>query len=155
MVRACTVESINITTPLELEEKVMKRASFVPSADLLETRIALSGGVHFTSTGAAILTTRALNQTYSQIQKAFIQFANHGQNYQTLQVNLANAVSRIPWNRRDGLLAAVETAPSALRSDISSGLSKPVMTEMQNTLAEVKQFVQGEVANGIIAVRSR
>jgi hypothetical protein len=131
----------------------MKRASFVPSADHLESRIALSGGVHFTSTGAAILTNRALNQTYSQVQKAFTHFANHGQNYHTLEANLASAVSRIPWNRRDGLLAIVQSEASALQSDISSGLSKPVMTEMQNTLAEVRDFVQGEVSSAVIAIR--
>ncbi len=132
----------------------MKRASFVPCADVLESRIALSGGVRFTSTGAAILTTRALSETYSQVENAISRFANHGQNYHALEVNLANAVNRIPWNRRDGLLAAVETEPSALRSDISSGLSKPVITEMRNTLADVQQFVQGEIADGVIALRS-
>ncbi len=131
----------------------MKRASFVPSADQLETRIALSGGVQFTSTGAAILTSRALNQTYSQIEKAFSHFANHGQNFRTLEVNLASAVSRIPYNRRDGLLAIVETEPLAVESDMSSGVSKPVATELQNTLAEVKEFVQAEVADGVIVIR--
>jgi len=153
MARARNVESFNVTTPLEFEERVMKRASFVPSADLLENRIALSGGVHFTSTGAAILTNSALNKTYSQVEKAFSQFAKHGENLHSLEVNLANAVSRIPWNHRDGLLAIVESEPQAIQSDMSSGFSKPVVTEMQNTLIEVKQFVQGEVADGVIAVR--
>jgi hypothetical protein len=131
----------------------MKRASFVPSADHLETRIAMSGGVHFTSTGAAILSTRALNQTYSQIEKAFSHFANHGQNYHTLEVNLAKAVSRIPFNRRDGLLAAVESEPLAVKTNVSLGITKPVATELQNTLADVKAFVQSEAASGVIAVR--
>ena len=130
----------------------MKRRSFVPAADHLETRVVLSG-VHFTSTGAAMMNVRTLNHTYAQVEKAFSRFANHGENFNQLEFNLAQAVSNIPWNRRDGLLATVEAEPGALQSDMSYGVSRPVITEMENTLAEVKSFVQGEVADGIIAVR--
>lgn len=131
----------------------MKKRAFTPTADRLEGRIALSGGPLFTTSGAAILTTRALNQTYAQIENAFANFARHGENYHALEVNLANAVSRIPWNRRDGLLATVETEPGTLRIDIDVAMNKPVVTEMHNTIAEVKEFVASEVADGVIALR--
>ncbi|MFI5458233.1 MAG: delta-60 repeat domain-containing protein [Isosphaerales bacterium] len=120
----------------------MKKPTFVPTPDLLETRIVLSGGPKFTSSSAAILTSHALGQTYSQIEKAFVNFARHRQNYNALEVNLATAVNRVPWNRRDGLLATVEAEPSAVRSDIASTVTKPVVTEMQNTVAELNDFVQ-------------
>jgi hypothetical protein len=133
----------------------MKKPKFVPTPDLLETRIALSGGPKFTSSGAAILTSHALSQTYGEIQKAFMNFERHGhgQNYNALEVNLAKAVSRIPWNRRDGLLDAVKAEASAVRFNIASAVAKPVVTEMQNTLLELKSFVQSEVAGGTIVVR--
>jgi hypothetical protein len=133
----------------------MKKPKFVPTADLLEGRIALSGGPKFTPNGAAILTSHALGQTYSQIEKAFTKFANHGHGtqYQTLQTNLAKAVSNIPWNRRDGLLSSVEAEVQAVKADISTQVSRPVVTEMQNTLAEVKEFILSEVAAGQIAMR--
>ena len=128
----------------------MKKPKFVPSADLLESRIALSGGPKFAPNGAAILTTHALGQTYAQIQKAFVKFAQHGQNYQTLQNNLSKAVSNIPWNRRDGLLASVQSEAQAVKANIATQVSRPVMTELRNTLAEVKDFVISEVAAGQI-----
>jgi hypothetical protein len=133
----------------------MKKPKFVPTPDLLETRIALSGGPSFTRSGAAILTTHALNQTYGDIQRAFTNFATHGHgtNYKQLEMNLVKAVSRIPWNRRDGLLATVKAESSAVRFNIANAVNKPVVTEMLNTLAEVKSFVKSEVASGIIKVR--
>jgi hypothetical protein len=133
----------------------MKKPKFVPTPDLLESRIALSGGPKFAPNGAAILTTHALGQTYSQIQRAFVKFANHGHgtNYQTLQNDLSRAVSNIPWNRRDGLLATVRAEAQAVRANISSQVSRPVLTELQNTLAEVKDFVSSEVAAGQIKMR--
>ena len=67
----------------------------------------------------------------------------------------AVAVSRIPWNVRDGLSATVQSEVSGLSNNISSGVSRPVVTSMQSTLADVHDFVQGEVADGIIAVRTR
>jgi hypothetical protein len=131
----------------------MKKPKFVPTADLLEGRIALSGGPKFTPNGAAILTSHALGQTYSQIEKAFVKFAQHGQNYQTLETSLSKAVSNIPWNRRDGLLGSVQSEAQAVKADIATQVSRPVVTELENTLAEVKEFVISEVAAGQIAVR--
>ena len=131
----------------------MRRPTFVPQPDLLENRLALSGGPKFTASGAAILTSHALSETYSDVQHAFVQFARHGQNYQALEVNLAVAVSRIPWNKRDGLLSTVEGEVSGLQANISSGVSRPVITSLQSTLGDVQSFVQSEVADGVIAVR--
>jgi hypothetical protein len=133
----------------------MKKSKFVPTPDLLESRIALSGGPKFAPNGAAILTSHALGQTYGQIQKAFNNFAlhGHGTNYRTLQTNLAKAVTNIPWNRRDGLLSTVEAEVQAVKADISTQVSRPVVTEMQNTMAEVKEFILSEVAAGQIVMR--
>jgi hypothetical protein len=133
----------------------MKKSKFVPTPDLLEARIALSGMPKFAPNGAAILTSHALGQTYGQIQKAFVKFAQHGHgtNYQTLQNDLSKAVSNIPWNRRDGLLSAVRAESQAVKANIASQVSKPVVTEMQNTLAEVKEFVLSEIAAGQIKMR--
>jgi hypothetical protein len=133
----------------------MKKSKFVPTPDLLETRIALSGMPKFAPNGAAILTSHALGQTYGQIQKAFVKFATHGHgtNYQALQNDLSRAVSNIPWNRRDGLLGNVQAEAQAVKADISSQVSRPVVTEMQNTLAEVKEFVLSEIAAGQIKLR--
>jgi hypothetical protein len=131
----------------------MKKRTFTPTPDLLEGRIALSGGPQFTASGAAILTRHVLNQTYAQIYGAFANFAQHGQNYRALEVNLANAVSSIPWHRRDGLLKMVETAPGQLKTYITWGVQKPVITEMQRTEALVTNFVDSEVATDAIAVR--
>ena len=131
----------------------MRKPSFVPTPDVLETRVVLSGGPKFTRGGAAILTSHALSQTYGQVENAFAKFAQHGQNYHALQVNLATAVSRIPFNRRDGLLAAVESEVAGLRDNISSGVTQPVVTSMRSAMADVQEFVQGEVADGVIAMR--
>ena len=131
----------------------MRKPSFVPTPDVLETRVVLSGGPKFTRGGAAILTSHALSQTYGQIENAFAKFAHHGQNYRALEINLAKAVSRIPFNRRDGLLATVESEVQGLRDNISSGVTQPVMTSMQSAMADVHDFVQGEVTDAVIAMR--
>ena len=133
----------------------MKKPKFVPTPDLLESRIALSSGPKFAPNGAAILTSHALGQTYSQIQKAFVKFAQHGHgtNYQTLQNDLNKAVSNIPWNRRDGLLAQVKSEAQAVKANVQNSIPRPIVTELQNTLAEVKEFVLSEVAAGQIALR--
>jgi hypothetical protein len=131
----------------------MRKSSFVPTPDVLETRVVLSGGPKFARGGAAILTSHALSQTYSQVQNAFAKFAHHGQNYRALEINLANAVSRIPFNRRDGLLAAVESEVQGLRDNISAGVTQPVVTSMQSAMADVHDFVQGEVADAVIVMR--
>ncbi len=103
----------------------MKKTTFTPSPDQLEGRIVLSGGPKF-SNGAAILTEKALGQTYGLIQKAFGQYMNHGQDSNRLQGDLANAVNRIPYNRRDGLLAAVQSEASQMVTDVRSKASVPV-----------------------------
>jgi hypothetical protein len=130
----------------------MKKRTFVPVPDQLEGRIVLSSGTKFVH-GTPLLSSHALGQTYSQIQKAFNQYANHGQNFRRLQSNLASAVSRIPWNKRDGLLAAVESEASQMRVDISSGVSTPVKAATQRALQDVHDFVQGETSGGAMVVR--
>ncbi len=132
----------------------MKKKSFVPSPDQLEGRIVLSGGPKF-SNGAAILTEKALGQTYSLIQNAFNQFANRGQNFNRLQADLANAVTRIPYNVRDGLRSAVQSEASQMVADVSSGTPFPVKGAAQRALSDVKSFVQSEVASGVIVMGSR
>ncbi len=130
----------------------MKKSSFVPKPDQLESRVVLSSGPKF-SHGAAILTTHALGQTYAQVEKAFSQFANHGENYKRLEANLASAVNRIPWNKRDGLLATVESELPQMQDDIATADATPVKNAEQRALQDVKGFVQGEIADGVIMVR--
>jgi hypothetical protein len=130
----------------------MKKSTFVPTPDVLESRIALSGGPRFAH-GVPILTSHTLSQSYSLVQKAFNQFTHHGQNYARLRINLADAVNRIPWNRRDGLLSTVEAEVSVLRTAIAPGVSQPVVTQMKSTLQDVHDFVQSEVAARVIVVR--
>jgi hypothetical protein len=130
----------------------MKKSSFLPQPDQLEGRIVLSGGPQF-SHGAAILTKHALAQTYGLVQNAFNQYMNHGQNYHRLQVNLASAVNRIPWNKRDGLLAAVEAEAAQMTTDIRTKVSFPVKSAVQRALSDVHDFVQSEVSSGVILVR--
>ena len=132
----------------------MKKTTFTPSPDQLEGRIVLSGGPKF-SNGAAILTEKALGQTYGQIQKAFDQYANHGQDSRRLQVDLAKAVSRIPYNRRDGLLAAVQSEATQVVADVASNAPAPVKGARQRALSDVSDFVQGEIAGGAIVMASK
>ena len=115
-------------------------------------RVAGSGGPKFIN-GAAILTRKTLGQTYGLIQKAFSQFATHGQNYNRLQVDLAKAVNRIPYNQRDGLLAAVQSEASQMVTDVRGNVPSPVKSALQRALNDVNDFVQGEVAGGVIVVR--
>ncbi len=130
----------------------MKKTAFVPTPDQLETRVVLSSGPKFVH-GAAVLTTHALNKTYAQIEKAFSQFANHGQNYKRLETSLASDVNRIPWNRRDGLLATVESEVSQMQLDIATSDATPVKNAAQRALQDVHDFVQGEIADGVIVIR--
>lgn len=130
----------------------MKKTTFVPRPDQLEGRVVLSSGPKFAH-GAAVLTTRALNQSYAQVEKAFSQFANHGQNYKKLETTLAHDVSRIPWNKRDGLLASVESEVPQLRLDIATPNSTPVKSAVQRAMQDIHDFVQSEIASGSIVVR--
>ena len=132
----------------------MKKKMFVPAPDQLEARVVLSGGPKF-SNGAAILTEKALGQTYSLVQKAFTQYMNHGQNSGRLQADLASAVNRIPYNRRDGLFSAVQSEVSQMVTDIRSNVPFPVKSAVQRTLGDVRDFVQGEVGDGVIVMASQ
>jgi hypothetical protein len=131
----------------------MKKPAFVPTPDHLESRIALSGGAKFTASGAAILSKHALNQSYSLVDKAFTQYMNHGQNLNRLEANLASAVGRIPFNTRDGLRAAVKSEATQMETDIRANVARPVKSALQSALSDVHDFVESEVANGIIVVR--
>jgi hypothetical protein len=144
---------LTITTSSDSKEQPMKKPAFVPRPDLLETRIALSGGTHFTASGAAILSRNTLSQTYGLVQKAFTQYMKHGQNLNRLEANLASAVSRIPFNYRDGLRAAVVSEAVQMKTDIRTNVAKPVASAVQRALNDVHDFVKAEIASGTIVVR--
>ena len=126
----------------------MKKRAFVPAADCLESRIALSGGVAMRD-GLPFLSVHALQQTYRAIDKAFTTFASKGQDYNLLTTNLAKSLTRIPFQVRDGLQAAVLEEPGNLQSDIESGVANPVKTEYAATIADVNSFVGSETEAGI------
>jgi hypothetical protein len=130
----------------------MKKHTFVPSADCLESRIALSGGVNFIG-GVPVLTTRALNKAYGLINNAYKTFATKGLNYNLLSFNLSKAASLIPWNNRDGLRATMLSEVAGLRSNIQFHVPRPVITSYQATIQDVRLFVQDEVAAGDIVIR--
>src|SRR4029077_19268740 len=129
----------------------MNKRTFVPSPENLESRVVLSGGPKFL-TGAAVLSPGALGKAYSQIDKAFSTFAHDGMNYGRLNTDLSKAVNLIPYNRRDGLWDEVKAEVSGLQSDISSGVSTPVISADQRVKADLGSFVQGEVASGVIVI---
>jgi hypothetical protein len=144
---------LSVTNPRDSKEQTMKKPAFVPRPDMLETRIALSGGTQFTATGAAILHKQTLAQTYSLVQNAFSQYMNHGQNVKRLEANLANAVGRIPFNKRDGLLSAVESEVTQMRFDIRAKVATPIKNAVKRTINDVSTFVTSEVADNIIVLR--
>jgi hypothetical protein len=129
----------------------MKKRAFVPNSDLLESRVVLSSGPKFIG-GAAVLTPNALGKAYSQIDKAFTTFATHGQNYGRLNSDLAKAINLIPYNRRDGLWDEVKSEVASMQSDISSGVSTPVVGALQRVKADLNSFVQDETSSGVIIV---
>jgi hypothetical protein len=130
----------------------MRKRSFVPSTiSPLESRIAPSGGAHFIH-GAAVLTPRAYVRAHNDISKAYKNFAQHGQNYGRLRTDLAKAVGRIPYNVRDGLRDAMRAEVDNLQADIQDGAPTPVINAQQNSLADLKDFVQSEVADGTIVI---
>ena len=131
----------------------MKKQTFVPRPDALESRIALSGGTQFTATGAAILTKHTLAQANSLVQNAFSQYMNHGHNLKRLEGNLANAVGRIPFNKRDGLLFAVESEATQMQTDIRAKVATPIRSALKRALNDVNDFVKSEVAAHVIVVR--
>ena len=130
----------------------MKKHTFVPSVDGLESRIALSGGVKFIG-GVPVLTTHALNKAAGLINSAYKTFATKGQNYNLLSFNLTKAASLIPWNRRDGLTDALLSEVAGLRSNIQSHVPRPVITSAQFSIQDLRFFVQDEVAAGSIIIR--
>ena len=130
----------------------MKKRAFIPSADCLETRIALSGGVKFIG-GVPVLTTQALSKAYSLINSAYTTFATKGQNYNLLAVNLMKAANLIPWNQRDGLRATMLSEVDGLRSNLQYRIPRPVITSAQYTVQDLRSFVRAEVAAGTIVIR--
>jgi hypothetical protein len=130
----------------------MRKRAFVPATvNSLEDRIAPSGGVRFIH-GAAVLTTRAYVRAHDDIGKAYKHFAQHGQNFNRLGNDLAKAVGRIPFNVRDGLRDAMRFEMENMRADIQDGAPTPVINARQNSWADLKDFVQSEVADGTIVV---
>jgi hypothetical protein len=125
----------------------MKKRAFVPAADCLESRIALSG-IKFIG-GLPVLTSHALNQTISAVNKAFTTFATKGQNANLFSANLAKSLVRIHYQIRDGLQADILQYPGFVQDDIASGVTHPVKTEYANAVSDIKSFVQSEVASGI------
>ena len=132
----------------------MKKTTFTPSPDRLEARIVLSGGPRF-SNGAAILTEKALGQTYGLIQKAFDQYANHGQDSGRLQADLAKAVNRIPSTVATA--CGPRSSPRRRRwwPTSRSNAPAPVQGSRQAALGDVSDFVQGEIAGGVIVMASK
>jgi hypothetical protein len=125
----------------------MKKRAFVPAADCLESRIALSGVAM--RGGLPFLSVHALQETYHDINKAFTTFATKGENYNVLFANLTNSLRRVPFQVRDGLQAEVQQEPANLQSDIASGVANPVKTEYLATLEDVNSFVGSETQAGI------
>jgi hypothetical protein len=130
----------------------MKKSAFLPTADCLESRVVLSQGPHVLK-GAAVLTRHALNQAESRVGTAFVQFANDGQNYARLRRDVADAVSRIPWNRRGGLVATIKSMVPTLRASVAKNGITAIGAARQHATADVQQFVQGEIAHGKIILR--
>jgi hypothetical protein len=139
----------------------MKRTKFVPTAECLETRVALSGltgyfnGIRFLN-GLPVLTTPAINSTYSAIQSAYVSFATSNvhnfNNYKLLSFNLGKAVNRVPFNVRDGLKATIQGEVPTLQANILSNTPMSVITSFQAAVSDVKTFIQSEVAAGIFVV---
>ena len=79
---------------------------------------------------------------------------NHGQNFNRLRGHLAKAVNRIPYNRRDGLLARGRIrGPADEERHDGQGGEVPVKSALQRALNDVHDFVQGEARRGRIVVR--
>jgi hypothetical protein len=124
----------------------MKKTALVPVADHLESRTVMSG-IHFLN-GLPVLTTAAVNKTYSEIRSAYTTFATKGENYNLLSHNLANAVGRIPFNVRDGLSAQVKNT-SGLKANLKNQVDHPVIKAFDATIAEMSSFIRSEVKAGI------
>lgn len=126
---------------------------FVPDAlGRLEDRLVLSTGVAFVR-GAAVLTNHALNKTVSDINAAFRRFATKGLDYARLESGLKAAVSRIPYNRVDGLYSGMRDVVSQLKADIADGVPNPVIAARQAVLASLRDAVASRVSDGSVLRR--
>lgn len=132
-----------------------KRA-FVPSSlggmDRLEDRKVLSHGVVM-SQGAVVLTAHAYSKTSREIQKAFVHFAQHGQNYDRLNADLAKAMNRIPFHKVSGLDDSMTGIVSQMKDDIASQVATPVKIAYQSALSTLKDTVQSGVDDGSVVRR--
>jgi hypothetical protein len=132
----------------------MRKHAFVPGpVGALEDRIALSSGPRFTPFGAAILTGRAFGKATAQINGAFARFATKGMDYGRLNADLLKAASLIPYNRRDGLAAALLSEVATMQSNIAFGSPRPVIAAVQAAQADLNDFVSQEVAFGNVVIR--
>ncbi len=131
-----------------------KKHAFVPSAlGRLEDRVVLSGGVRFATSGAAVLTTRAYNNASSGINSSFRRFATDGQNYVRLASDLTNSLKVIPYVRADGLASTIQGEVQNMAANIGAGQAGAVRAAMLASQADLKSFVQQEVADGRIVIR--
>lgn len=131
-----------------------RKRDFVPS-DLarLEDRVVLSHGPQFTSWGAAILTGKAYNKAAADIQHAFQRFATDGLNYGRLAGDLGKAVSVIPYNFRDGLVANMNNEVRTLAVAINFQIPGSVVTCLGRAEADLNNFVRSEIAVGKVVIR--
>jgi hypothetical protein len=113
----------------------------------------MSGGIQFIG-GLPVLTTHAIDETYSAIRSAYINFATSKPlNYNLLSFNLGKAVNRIPYNVRDGLKATIQSEVPTLESDIQGGVPHSVIASFQAAVSDVKTYIQSEVVAGVFIVR--
>jgi hypothetical protein len=133
--------------------KKRKSRAFVPSSlGRLEERV-VPAGVQFTSFGAAILTTQAFNSAFNGIYNAFARFATHGLNYGQLNADLAKAVSVIPYNTRDGLVATLRNEVLQMAQDINNRVPRPVISAVFRAQTDLRIFVNMEGARGLLVIR--
>ena len=132
-----------------------KRA-FVPSSlggmDRLEDRKVLSHGIVM-SQGAAVLTAHAYSKTSGEIQKAFVRFARHGQNFDRLNADLGKALNRIPFHKVSGMDDSMAGLVSQMKDDITNHVATPVKIAYQSALSTLKDTVQSGVDDGSIVRR--
>ena len=138
----------------------MKKNTFVPSADFLESRIALSGGIRFIG-GVPLLTQQAIRSAQNIVLNSFTTFATRGENYNLLSANLTKASNLIPWARRDPspdtgdtfFVTLTQDVVADLKTNIQTGVARPVVAAYQEALVFSRDFIQQEVADGVVIVR--
>jgi hypothetical protein len=127
----------------------MKKKMFVPTADSLESRIALTGGIRFVG-GLPVLTTEAISKATSIIQNSFTHFATHGQNYSQLSFDLSKASNLIPWARRAHVpftgktlfVNLTQVAVADLQTNIQNNVANPVVKANDEAIGFLNSFVQ-------------